>query len=242
MNSELIENYRYHRARGNNALWSLGSARIDLEKGKRRYGAFNPTIVYSPRNKDGEGFVENAEGNLRTVFAEQVEGVRIDHTGWYTDEFQDRKMRGVVVRLSHGRCFPAYQNSDNGGLMVDWSDRRDDAKDAARAADSFAEHAAEKEREYNEAWQAGSRWSDLRETIADLRTAVMALTAHLRAIRHDPMPTVAAIIRESVCEKLARIRKFRKERAELRSNYAGQNAFGYPERTLIEAFNEGAGL
>lgn len=255
--AELIENYRYYRARRYAAFNALAKARDELVIGKRRYGACKPDVTYGRRNAAGEGFVENTEGNLRTVFADEVEGIRLNHTGWWCDEFQDRKLRGVVVRLSHGRCFPAYRESDNGGLMVDWSDchledrsriggARGCLIEAARAADSFAEHAAEKEREYNEAWQTGSRWADLGETITDLRTTVMALTAHLRAIRHDPMPKttpkVAVIMRESICGCLSRIRKCKKERAELRSNYVRQNAFGYPERTLIDAFNEGAGL
>ena len=232
--TEIIENYRYHRARNIPqpvAHWAIKMARADLAKvpPKRRYGACSPLLAYGRRNAEGEGFVENARDTLRVVY-----------TGGYRDAYQDSKMRGVVVRLSHNRCFPGYEQNDDCGIIVDWSDCRDNARDAAHAADNLAERNAEREREYQTAWQAGSLYASRGEEISDLRKAAIALIAHLRSIRHDPMPTVAAIIRENVCEKLARIRKFRVDRSKLIEGDFGDLCF-YPDARLRGAFNEGAG-
>lgn len=74
----------------------------------------------------------------------------IHHTGWYCDNFQDNKIRGIVMRLPHDRGFLAGWSM--GEKMISEIEYiiYDDESDAAYAADSIAEDVAEKGREYQE--------------------------------------------------------------------------------------------
>jgi len=88
--------------------------------------------------------------SLRWEYCDEVEGVRIRHTGWFCDEYQDDKIRGIVARLPRGRGFLAGWTMGT-GMASGWEgDVYETAQDAARAADSLAENMAEKEREYQE--------------------------------------------------------------------------------------------
>lgn len=89
---------------------------------------------------------------LRWEWCDKVEGVRIDHTGWYSDEHGiSDKIRGIVMRLPHGRGFLAgWSMGENMASSVSYrvySDIFDCAHDADRMAEKVAEH----EREYQEA-------------------------------------------------------------------------------------------
>jgi hypothetical protein len=68
---------------------------------------------------------------------------RILHTGWFADPDGDGdKVRGIVVRLSHGRGFLAGWAMGEGMAGTIYRDVYADAVDAARAADSVAEAVA----------------------------------------------------------------------------------------------------
>lgn len=123
-----------------------------------------------------------------------------DGLGWYTypDGFSSKDGSGlcwgVVYQLSgkdgRPRYVPGYVmgGSDDDNPVLDFSDIRvgdrsefsinpnDDpaARDAAATADSMARIAAEKECEYQEAWQAGARYADLGEQLAANRSAVLS--------------------------------------------------------------------
>lgn len=77
------------------------------------------------------------------------EVTRLDHTGWYTDAFQDQTIFGIVIFLPHGRFLAGW--SMGAGMASSYDgELYTDAEEAAQAADSMAEHAAEAEREYQE--------------------------------------------------------------------------------------------
>lgn len=99
----------------------------------------------------GRSFYLNSDGQpfTRWQWCDDVPGVRIDHTGWFTDEYGDsEKIRGIVVALPHGRFLAGWSMGEGMASTVD-ADVYDTAEDAAFAADSMAEHAAEDEREYH---------------------------------------------------------------------------------------------
>lgn len=102
----------------------------------------------------GKGFYLDSDGmpGLRWAWCDEVEGVRIDHTGWFTDEFGDSEtMRGVVWRLPHGRGFLAGWSMGEGmATSLDAHVYATEA-DAAHGANGLAESAADAEREYQEA-------------------------------------------------------------------------------------------
>lgn len=98
----------------------------------------------------GKGFYLNSDGQpfTRWQWCDEVDGVRIEHTGWYADEYGDgEKIRGIVVALSHGRFLAGWSMGEHMASTVD-ADLYDSANDAAYAADRKAEQAADNEREY----------------------------------------------------------------------------------------------
>lgn len=87
---------------------------------------------------------------IRTVRLHGADKGEPNHTGWYSDEYQSDKIRGLVMRLPHSR-----------GFLAGWSMGEHMAsevepyayatiEEAARAADSLAENAAERQREHEE--------------------------------------------------------------------------------------------
>lgn len=105
-------------------------------------------------------------------------------SGWYTnDEGESYKdgsglIWGVVASLSHGRYLAGYQDggSDAGPTLS--AEIFTDESDAAYAADSMAERAAEREREYNGAWRMGRDWADAHEQEHELRREFLAIAPH----------------------------------------------------------------
>lgn len=97
----------------------------------------------------GRGFYLDDHGSpSRWVWCDEV--IRIEHTGWYCDEQQDDKIRGLVVRLTHGRYLIGWSMGEGMASEIDGYIYTD-ARSAALAADSMAERAAEREREYQDA-------------------------------------------------------------------------------------------
>lgn len=87
---------------------------------------------------------------LRWEWCDEVKGVRIDHTGWYCDEFQYEKIRGLVFRLPKSRGFLAgWSMGKSMASEVEACVYETESK-AAYAADSLAESAAERQREHEE--------------------------------------------------------------------------------------------
>lgn len=86
---------------------------------------------------------------LRWQYCDKVQDARIDHTGWFSDEYGDGdKIRGIVVRLNHNRGFiPGWTMGEGMCTELD-CDIRESEIDCAYAADRLAERVAEKNREY----------------------------------------------------------------------------------------------
>jgi len=183
-------------------------------------------------------------------------------TGYYCDPFQESICVAYVVQLRgrNGKAYfaPAYQfeESDNGGMTVDLSrieesNPGDDnenmtaRREVARAADSMAEKAAEKERDYQTAWQAGAQWAALKEQEEEERAKALAILAERRAARAvDPaaFPSLCEAIRDRVESLLESIREKREEREKLASGDSPELIFWEGDKTLQGAFCDGASL
>jgi hypothetical protein len=103
----------------------------------------------------GTGFYHESSGcpfRLRWSYCDEV--ARINHTGWFCDEYQDSKIRGLVFRLPKSRGFMAGWTMGEGMASSMDCDIYETELEAARAADSMAESAAETEREYQEKYEA----------------------------------------------------------------------------------------
>ena len=103
----------------------------------------------TPNAHNGRGFYLSDAGQpfTRWEWCDNINGARINHTGWWTDEYCDSKIRGIVVRLPHGRFLAGWSMGEGMASSID-PDVYDDIIEAARAADSIAEDAADRECEY----------------------------------------------------------------------------------------------
>jgi hypothetical protein len=88
---------------------------------------------------------------LRWDWADEVAPRSVKHQGWYIDASQpDETLRGLVMRLPHGRGFLAGWSFGEGMASDISTDIYSDIKEAAIAADDAARDAAERERDYQE--------------------------------------------------------------------------------------------
>lgn len=81
---------------------------------------------------------------LRWKWCDEVEGVSIRHKGWFTNDFQDETLRGLVMRLPRSRGFLAGYSMGEGMASFLCPEIWQDEQDAAREADRMAERAAER--------------------------------------------------------------------------------------------------
>ena len=147
----------------------------------------------------------------REVDAHRVEGVRIDHTGWYTDDIDSCGLdlaKGIFCYLAHGRMLAGYRLTVN-DERVYFPGVFDCDKDAARMADEHARVTAEHESEYHAQWHQQQKSRDvydeslqrLRECIAlrhvacmrYVRAEISALCVTLRQLRDELRGTDFAI-------------------------------------------------
>ena len=266
MNDSIKSAYNYHRhiCTPMSAKSAIALARVDVVGGVNRYPYF--PNKKSPRPIDGKIWVERPDCHgLRFVgYADEITG---SHTiGYYTDCFQDSTTRGVVYQLpSHNgelRLLAGYSNSDDDGVLFDLDVYRDAnkhgdhvknsdaAQTVARNADSFAERAAEKEREYQTACEHGRQFSELGAEISDLRKSVISDIQDLRFARNEVKDQTAPHwlslcdkVRRSIRHALNEIETLKKKRQLIASgDYIDDFFTGFYGRAGQDAFNEGAGL
>lgn len=232
---------KFRRAGNNSATTALRLAREDKGRPGSWHG-FYPRRSFVMR-AGGERFFDDMDIYHVAVDAPEEAHtiVSMRHTGWYTreDPAKDDLYVPCVVKLRGRRGFLAcYREECSNGYLVDLSEIHETPEDAARAADNLAERNAEKEREYQEAWQAGQECHDLREEAADERatcyTNLMAWSGVKRtdwpnAVEMTAMRRMAAFTTTLL---LRRIRKARNRRDHLAEACALH---------LRDAFNEGFG-
>jgi hypothetical protein len=246
-NETLKTNYRFHRQRGHIPSVARGFALADIAAKKERY--LLPVSAYNPQwEKENARWVESlSNAGLRFVgYADEILSLR--HTGWYRDSFQDETLRGCVLQLpARDGCelfLPAYEDPCNPGTYAvcfdvtrgergGYYDKEDQQakRDAARAADSFAEHQAESEREWDEAWQKGNRYREYREEIETERDELRALVRELKTARvHSP--AICKALRDTIRAKRSAMHRAWKKSEDCKE---------YIFREFYAAFNDGAG-
>lgn len=98
----------------------------------------------------GRGFYLESDGQpfARWKWADDVAPCDIPHTGWFCNEYGDgEKIRGIVVFLPNRRFLAGWSMGEGMASTID-ATLYHSALDAAFAADSMAERAAEAERDY----------------------------------------------------------------------------------------------
>lgn len=196
-----------------------------------------------------------------------------EQSGWYTDPYGDTfrdgtgLCYGVVYQLPArdgvARFVAGYQfGGVDGGPTLDLGtifqkprgdgyaapQDLDAARDAARAADSMAKHAAEEEREYQFAWQAGSAYLDASNDLATIRAEIRGILQERRQAMNNAALTdsgyfaLCDAIRKRVADLLEDMHKRRRVMREL-ANGDHDSLIFYPgDKRLRDAFCEGAEL
>lgn len=303
MESKLVSAFRHYRGRNHSAALSLELARNDVANGVARYGSvpwsgFSRHVAGEITTVESRFFESAAASGLRFVGYADALQRSIDHTGWFTDEFQESKLRGAVFQLpakdGRARFLPAYQESDNDGYVLDVSrgalvtadwvrsvdyhkrggmtapgafqgftpsalaslsprecqdiENESTRDGAAIDADRFAERAAERQREYHEAWHAGQVWQQAGEDVQRLRREALAILRERRAVQGVDAPTLCGVIRSRVESILEKIREAREERESLMDSWSAPAAdYAAPswqrrKAELFDAFRDGAGI
>jgi len=199
----------------------------------RRYSKYGfkkvKAIEYNPEFKpeystDRYRWVENVSMGLRKV-GDSDDIIRLNHTGYFTDNFQDETVHGEVYQLParNGalQFVPAVNDTCNDDCAcLDFSSVTDDKEDAARWADSMAENWAENSREEQAKDAAEQRieeiGDEIKETYKDFRRIVREIRANCDAVRN------VAVVRELVQNEWRRtkatIHKLRTERERIEKN------------------------
>ncbi len=190
---------------------------------------------------------------------------RGDSCGWYTDPdgdvFKDGTglCWGVVYQLpgraGQSRFVAGYQlGGVESGPTIDFGTvytedsaggwaalDMDAARDAARAADSMAQRAAEDERDYQAAWQAGNAYSEALEEAKAARVELKALLVDRRAAKalaSAPVPALCRAI-DSAARGLAR--DMARAKAKASELVRGEGWSSY-DSACRDAFCDAAGL
>lgn len=195
---------------------------------------------------------------------------RSDSTGWLTDPHGDVFKNGTglcyglvyqlpghngTTRLVAGYQFGGCDGGPTldlgtvytiprGGALCGIADC-DATRQAARAADSMAEKAAEEAREYHTAWQAGSAYASAAEEITESRAELLDLLKERKAAMRagaDSLPAICRTIKREASRLLRDIRQARNRRANLASGDAPDLYFWPGKARLKDAFCEGANL
>ena len=187
--------------------------------------------------------------------------------GWYTDPHGDSCRDGtglcwgVVYQLAgrkgHARFVAGYQfGGVDGGPTLDlsnviheyvkgdaWNNVEDSAgaQNAARAADDMAKAAAEKEREYQTAWRAGSIWSDEKDEVETTRKEIRAILAERRTLKgQSGYPALCSAIAARVSDLLDDVQTNRKNMRDLAEGNYRNLYFWAGDKRLQDAFCNGA--
>lgn len=227
--------------------WPLDWRPIARANAKRRYTKASPwNPVYVADNGDKMRWLESVDGSGLAVVCENATAeVNRNTTGYYVDTFQEESQHGVVLATRdaespRARFFAAINDPHNDGAYRLLWRPFDDISDARAVADSMAERDAEKQREYDAAWQAGRAWADKGEEIKGYRSQALTILRDRKGASGSA--TLCAVIREKVESLLESISEARKERARLANGDSASFHFYSGDKGLRSAFCEGADL
>ncbi len=183
---------------------------------RRQYIEYNPE--WTPEDsRDRYRWVENVSKGLRFV-GKADKLVKLGHTGWYMDNFQDETVHGQVWQLparnGEPQFIPGVNDSRNpDASAIDVHSITSDKEDCARTADQMAKNWAEREREYQAKQDAENRLEEIEAEIKDEYQDFRRITREIRA-NCDAVKGVA-VVRELVKEKWQRtkaaIKKLKRE-------------------------------
>lgn len=219
----------FRRVAGKPAVEALAAAKAlpaAYVKGRGYYGSSGPWgAPYVDSGDTLRHCSDTRAAGLRFVgYADELAGLR--HTGWHCDEEGRETLRAAVYQLPgkgrHARLIYGYQEHEGRGEMNEGSatlcvsdirradmreafgnlDEADETRDAARSADSLAEHDADKRRDYDSAYQAGRKAAEIDAELIDTRRELLPLLAELRTERKRLAAPAGMAARPAICATL----------------------------------------
>lgn len=192
---------------------------------------FGPWLTDSRGRKTTERWCEDTvDAGLRFVgFADELAPRAIQHKGWYTDpDGFGEVYRGAVWQLParNGECLYVAGLPDpysEGAALIDFDPIYGEPNDAglglyaAHRADDIARVHAEREREYQEKWQAAQHVRSLLEDICDARRQHTAL---IRAIWTGERDDATGARLRAACRDS--VRRARREIADILAAYGDE--------------------
>jgi len=148
MHRQSIEHHDQQMLRGTHIIHNLMrplSARLETRK---HCGPYYGSPAYAGIDNSRFFYLDSDfMPSLRWQWADDV--VSLNHTGWYSDDDGIAEtIRGIVMRLPHERGFIAgWSMGESMASEIEIS-IYPDQESAAYAADTMAEHAAERQRDY----------------------------------------------------------------------------------------------
>ena len=166
-------------------------------------------------------WVENVSRGLRHV-GQAGDIAKLNHNGWYTDNYQNETVQGEVYQLpardGKPRYLPAMGDPSNADCaQFDFHSITEDKVQAARWADQIAEYYAEQEREYRAGEDAENRIEEINTEIKDLYTGFRKISREIRAAceQVQGIQVVRQLVREKWVTTKQRIHKLRLQRVKI---------------------------
>lgn len=170
-------------------------------------------------------FVEDLSGYFRNV-QKAHDIIKLDHTGWFTDNFNEQTCHGIVVQLPARNGEPVYlygvndPNNKNTGMIAwqkcEWTN---DKETAARWADDMAKYYAEANRESEAEETATTQIAEARERIVEIRTELRVLSAEVRQQSAVLTKPICDVLRREMKNLRAESHKLWKRIKKLQDNY-----------------------
>lgn len=160
---------------------------------------YNPAFHPEHDKRATYRWIENVSDGLREV-GKASDIVRLNHTAWFTDNYQDETIYGIVYQLPARNGKPQYVPAVNDACnencaLVDFSSVTDEKEDAARWADSMAEYQAEASREDQAQEDAKQRLEDIAE---EIKTTYADYRKTIRELRANPSVLTVDVVRKMV--------------------------------------------
>lgn len=195
--------------------------------------------VYQLPGRGGKARFVAAHDNEDNGAADCGGPAYVDFSTVYRSDFV-AEMRSALRDISKRHQTPAMMNP---GYWAE-SAHGTAKKEAAIGADSFAESAAEKERDYQTAWQAGSQYANCLQELAAIRASVRQTIRDMKGacdtLRTLPA-SLKARLRSSIKAELSERETIFQRMERLKDGEADSLCFWPGDERLHGAFNEGAG-
>jgi hypothetical protein len=194
--------------------------------------------VYQLPGRGGKARFVAAHDNEDNGAADCGGPAYVDFSTIYRSDFV-AEMRSALRDISKHYQTPAMLNPSY------WAEAAHERakKEAARAANDFAECEAEKEREYQTAWQAGSQYTNCLQELAEIRESVRQTIRDMKGacatLRALP-DSLKARLRSSIKAELRERETIFQRMERLKGGEADSLYFWPGDERLQGAFNEGA--